>query len=131
MTSSSVEVARFSSRGNVGIGVEGDFGRFKPDVIAPGTFVVSTRSMTWDTNAYDNPVNAHIITHLNDSVDTNTLSIPRSVLIPCDAMQLTILADAINPLADLPIYVKPDAFPTLGDTPVGTNVANLPPDAPL
>jgi len=38
------QVAVFSSRGNVGIGTEGDFGRFKPDVVAPGTFVVSTRS---------------------------------------------------------------------------------------
>ena len=36
-TDSSNQVASFSSRGNVGIGVEGDFGRFKPDVVAPGT----------------------------------------------------------------------------------------------
>src|SRR4029077_2878640 len=31
----------------VGIGSEGDFGRFKPDVVAPGTFVASTRSEQW------------------------------------------------------------------------------------
>ncbi|HUL51500.1 MAG TPA: S8 family serine peptidase, partial [Candidatus Nitrosotalea sp.] len=43
-TDSDNEVAAFSSRGNVGIGTEGVFGRFKPDVIAPGTFIVSTRS---------------------------------------------------------------------------------------
>ena len=41
------EVASFSGRGNVGIGTEGPFGRFKPDVIAPGTFVISTRSRGW------------------------------------------------------------------------------------
>ncbi|PYJ79367.1 MAG: hypothetical protein DME22_25545, partial [Verrucomicrobia bacterium] len=49
-TDSDNEVASFSSRGNVGIGTEGDFGRFKPDVLAPGTFVVSTRSQNMDTN---------------------------------------------------------------------------------
>lgn len=44
MTTSSMEktelsqpqVAAYSSRGNVGVGVEGEFGRFKPDVVAPG-----------------------------------------------------------------------------------------------
>ena len=34
-TDSSTEVAAFSSRGNVGVGVEGEGGRFKPDVVAP------------------------------------------------------------------------------------------------
>jgi len=38
------QIARFSSRGNVGIGLEGPNGRFKPDVVAPGSAVVSTRS---------------------------------------------------------------------------------------
>ncbi len=38
MTSSAQQVAGFSGRGNVGIGIEGDYGRFKPDVVAPGTF---------------------------------------------------------------------------------------------
>src|SRR5262249_52482382 len=52
MTDSSNQVAAFSSRGNVGIGVEGAVGRFKPDLVAPGTFVVSTRSTEWDQAAY-------------------------------------------------------------------------------
>ena len=56
-TDSGNEVAGYSSRGNVGIGTEGTFGRFKPDVVAPGSFVVSTRSAQWDTNAYYNPTN--------------------------------------------------------------------------
>jgi len=50
-TDSDNEVASFSSRGNVGVGTEGTFGRFKPDVIAPGTFIVSTRS----GNAFSDP----------------------------------------------------------------------------
>ena len=56
-TDSNNQVARFSSRGNVGIGVEGPSGRFKPDVVAPGTFVVSTRSDDW-TEAYYSPANS-------------------------------------------------------------------------
>ncbi len=47
MTDSNNQVAAFSSRGNVGIGIEGQFGRFKPDLVAPGTFIISTRSADW------------------------------------------------------------------------------------
>ena len=47
MTDSDFQVAGFSGRGNVGIGVEGDSGRFKPDLVAPGTFIISARSSKW------------------------------------------------------------------------------------
>ena len=60
MTDTSYQVAWDSSRGNVGIGTEGVSGRFKPDVVAPGTFVISTRSEQWNTNAYYNPTNDHV-----------------------------------------------------------------------
>lgn len=49
-TDSFDQVANFSSRGNVGIGLEGSYGRFKPDVVAPGTFLVSTRSRGWEVD---------------------------------------------------------------------------------
>ncbi|HTL54613.1 MAG TPA: S8 family serine peptidase [Candidatus Limnocylindrales bacterium] len=52
MTDSGNQVAAFSARGNVGIDSEGELGRFKPDVVAPGTFVVSGRSTQWDQNTY-------------------------------------------------------------------------------
>lgn len=48
-TDSNDQIADYSSRGNVGIGLEGEFGRFKPDVVAPGSFIISTRSSTWKT----------------------------------------------------------------------------------
>ncbi len=48
MSDSDNQVAAFSSRGNVGIGIEGPFGRFKPDLVAPGTFIISTRSADWE-----------------------------------------------------------------------------------
>ncbi len=56
-TDSSSDVAFYSARGNVGVQTEGAYGRFKPDVVAPGTFVVSTRSGQWDKAAYYNPTN--------------------------------------------------------------------------
>jgi subtilisin-like proprotein convertase family protein len=66
-------MAAFSSRGNVGIGVEGDFGRFKPDVVAPGTFVVSARSTQWDQVAYYGPTNSssnyfEVLSNLNETL---------------------------------------------------------------
>ncbi len=72
-TDSSTQVAGYSSRGNVGIGTEGTYGRFKPDVVAPGTFVVSTRSSQWDTNAYYNPTNVQTTTYTDQMVATNAL----------------------------------------------------------
>ena len=56
-TDSSNQVAGFSGRGNVAIGIEGDSGRFKPDVVAPGISPISTRSANWDHAAYYNPTN--------------------------------------------------------------------------
>ena len=40
------QVASFSSRGNVGVGIEGEYGRFKPDLVAPGTWILSSRAAT-------------------------------------------------------------------------------------
>ncbi len=70
MTDSNNQVAAFSSRGNVGIGIEGTYGRFKPDVVAPGTFIISTRSSDWEssitsTNAQED---ADALEKLNDDL---------------------------------------------------------------
>ena len=75
LTDSSGTVAAFSSRGNVGVGVEGTYGRFKPDVLAPGTFVISARSTEWDQAAYYGPLNptndyGQSLSNLNNSVGT-------------------------------------------------------------
>src|SRR5436190_3910842 len=53
------QVASYSSRGNVGVGLEGDFGRFKPDVSAPGSWIISCRASQWrdpTTQVNYNPV---------------------------------------------------------------------------
>ena len=66
-------MAAFSSRGNVGVGIEGAFGRFKPDVVAPGTFVVSARSTQWDQVAYYRATNDlgnyfEVLSNLNEDL---------------------------------------------------------------
>lgn len=66
-------VAAFSSRGNVGVGIEGAGGRVKPDVVAPGTFVVSARSTQWDQAAYYGPANTNsnyfeVLSNLNQTL---------------------------------------------------------------
>jgi subtilisin-like proprotein convertase family protein len=73
LTDSSNQVAAFSSRGNVGVGLEGVFGRFKPDLVAPGTFVVSARSTQWDPLACYTPTNGsgnyfEVLSNLNDAL---------------------------------------------------------------
>jgi subtilisin-like proprotein convertase family protein len=66
ITDSDDEVASYSSRGNVGLGTEGQFGRFKPDVVAPGTFMISTRSEQWSLDT--NLPNAAVLNELNEGL---------------------------------------------------------------
>jgi subtilisin-like proprotein convertase family protein len=136
LTDSSDEVASFSGRGNVGIGIEGDFGRFKPDVVAPGTFVISTRSGQWDTNAYYNPTSHIIFTFQNLLVVSNGL-FGNSIDIPDNAVQLNLSVvpntNSPRPFPHLTIYVN-QAFPPTNATTattIGTNYVSLPPDGNL
>ncbi len=126
MTDSSNDVASFSSRGNVGVGVEGDFGRFKPDLVAPGTFVVSTTEKDhWDQQAYYNPTNYHYDFITDQVVETNTLE-PYAIFVPQNAVQLIIRVFAD---VDLPIYVRQSAVPTTNNYQVlRTNIVSIPPD---
>jgi subtilisin-like proprotein convertase family protein len=131
-TDSSDQVASFSSRGNVGVLVEGPTGRFKPDVVAPGTFVVSTRSTVWDQVAYYNPT-SHQYFSLHGLVLNTNESFPNSIFIPANAVQVTIQVspniDSPTPFPDMPIYVRQAfiASPTNYDF-VKTNTISMPPD---
>lgn len=89
MTSDASEVAGFSSRGNTGIEIEGEFGRFKPDVVAPGTFVVSARSPYWNEKEYYNPTN-HTITTLTEETVAGTNQNYYSVYVPENAVGLNL-----------------------------------------
>lgn len=137
MTDSDNEVASFSSRGNVGRGVEGDFGRFKPDVVAPGTFVVSTRSTTWDEKAYYNPTSHFVVAFEEQIVEAKSFYY-NDVFLPDNAVGFTLRLlnmtnlDSGRRVPGLPIYVAKDDYPIL--TPptfdfVRTNFVSVPPDA--
>ena len=89
-TSTADLVAGYSSRGNVGIGTEGDSGRFKPDLVSPGTFVVSTRSTQWDTNAYYDATNNVGDYYPDQLVTTNFLDYLPSVSVPSGTVGIVI-----------------------------------------
>ena len=136
-TDSSSELTAYSGRGNVGIGLEGRYGRFKPDVVAPGNFVVSCRSAQWDEDAYYHPTNHAYNTFANQSFATNQVR-NYSLFVPGNAVGLRITLtpndDTPNPQPALPIFVKLDGLP---DPAVGvwdyktTNTFAAPGDAPL
>jgi subtilisin-like proprotein convertase family protein len=134
-TSSDNEVAGYSARGNVGIGTEGDFGRFKPDVVAPGSFVVSTRSSEWDQLAYYNPTNTTFNGYFGQLVDPNTLNY-YAITVPANAVGVNIYivpnAASSSPFpTNLPIYVSKTGFPTttVNDFVTDNNQVSIPPNS--
>ena len=133
-TSTDYRIAGFSSRGNVGIGTEGTFGRYKPDVVAPGTSVVSTRSQQWDINSYfyQSPTNFNL-RDLSVVVQADTLAGARFPRIPTNTVQVTIQlfqnGASPVPFPDLPIYYALVGATTYSG-PV-TNQLSIPPDGGL
>ena len=131
-TDSGFQVAGYSSRGNVGIGSEGDFGRFKPDVVAPGSFVVSTRSAQWDTAAYYNPTNYYYNEYDNQILDPNgaqfyNLPVPGNAV----GVKITLFSDGTTQFpTNLLIYVRQADYPDLDnyDFITSNNVVSIPPD---
>jgi subtilisin family serine protease len=130
MTDSTNQVARFSSRGNVGFPTEGDYGRFKPDLVAPGTFVVSARSKDWDmprtrweTNFIASPL-------LSERLSPGAFSLHLAAA-PSNAFSMTVVVstnyDSPVPFLPLPIFARNGAPPdvTTGANIVGTNVATF------
>src|ERR1017187_5241925 len=137
LTDSSDEVASFSGRGNVGIGIEGDFGRFKPDVVAPGPLVISTRLGQWHPNASYNPGSHIIFTFQNLLVVSNGL-FGNSIDIPDNAVQMNLSVvpntNSPRPFPNLTIYVNQATPPTNAATSTTTgtnNQVSLPPDGNL
>ncbi len=136
-TDASDQVASFSSRGNVGVSIEGDAGRFKPDVVAPGTFVISTRSAQWDEAAYYNNT-SHIHSVFSDlliepgSLWTDQLFIPDNAV--GAYIRVFASSQSTSPLPDMPIYVRVSEAPTNtagGYDFVKTNEIIMPDDYPL
>ncbi len=136
-TYTSYRIAGLSSRGNVGIGIEGTFGRFKPDVVAPGTFIVSTRSSEWDTNTYfyQNPTNEETQTFAGVIANPGSLWVNGFPVISSNAIAVNITvssnADSPVPFPLLPIYFALISSPWPPSTFTTNNQVNIPPDGGL
>ncbi len=133
-TDASNQVAAFSARGPVGVGIEGKLGRLKPDVVAPGTFVISTESQQWDEQAYYNPTSSIWFVYRDIVVPATNLYLD-SIFVPANTVQLNLFVvpntNSPIPFPQLPIYINPTTWPTNTDQPVGTNRVSLPPDLTL
>jgi subtilisin-like proprotein convertase family protein len=114
-TDNSNLVAWFSSCGNVGPGLEGTYGRFKPDMVAPGVFTISCRAKDYvdptnETTVYDYPNTNQVVKPGMTNVypfplDTDTsglvIIISSNALSPRPFPHLTILGDTFNPPTDI------------------------------
>jgi subtilisin-like proprotein convertase family protein len=137
-TDSGFQVADYSSRGNVGVQTEGASGRFKPDVITPGSFVISTRSQQWDEAAYYSQTNYHQQALLNQLVTSNTYAFG-SIPIPQNAVGVTIqvVPNALSPVpfpANMLIYASAFGYPNppnsgTYDFVTSDNMVSIPPDS--
>jgi subtilisin-like proprotein convertase family protein len=124
-TANSNLVAWFSSCGNVDIGVEGTYGRFKPDVVAPGVFTISCRA----TN-YVEPTNETTVTdypYTNQTVAPNKTNI-YPFYIPDDTSGLVIIISS-NAASPRPfptnMLLLADVFDPPTDVVSSNNFCNL------
>jgi subtilisin-like proprotein convertase family protein len=126
ITDSSNQVANFSARGNVGVGDEGIYGRFKPDVVAPGTFVVSTRP-----TGYAGPSNSTglAIYEYPDQIIPRGLSNLFSITVPPEGttLYIQVLSNRFSPkpFPSMPIYAVNGAVPGVADL-KGVNFVQFP-----
>lgn len=121
------QVTSFSGRGNVGIGIEGDAGRFKPDVVAPGAFVVSTRSSTWDEAAYYDPTN-YVYDFPPGPIPLQTnASYTSAIFVPLNAVQLFVGVYNVSPSVNLDVQLISPS----GNTIDGVNHVLLPNDGAI
>jgi subtilisin-like proprotein convertase family protein len=138
MTDTASQVASYSSRGNVGILTEGTYGRFKPDVVAPGSFVISTRSEQWDELAYYNPTNTSFNEIDNVFLSTNAINYYKlSIPVNAVGVVIQIVPNNLSPVpfpTNLSIFVSLNNFPDPANP--GTydivkpdNEVSIPPDS--
>jgi subtilisin-like proprotein convertase family protein len=97
-TDNSNTVADFSSSGNVDVGVEGTYGRFKPDVVAPGVFTISCRA-----TSYVFATNEPYITDYpfpNQTVALNQTNANYPIYLPADTSQVVVVisSNAASPM---------------------------------
>lgn len=131
-TDTSFQVAGYSSRGNVEPGIEGIYGRFKPDVVAPGSFILSARSANWvDPTESSDPQAERITDQMVTSGGQNSYTL----LVPPNASRFAIRIipneRSPRPFPDLPLYLKFGGIAGITDRVGSGNQIQVPPDAAL
>ncbi len=131
-TDSDSQVASFSSRGNIEPGIEGPFGRFKPDVVAPGTFVASARSQDWTDPRSFSSAQVNRIT--GEEVAPGAINYYPLFVPPLAAeFRIRILPNfrSPDPFPGLPLYLRFGDLPTTSDFVNTNNLIRVPPDDTL
>lgn len=126
ITDSSNQVWAGSSRGNVGIFQEGTFGRFKPDVVAPGTFMVSLTSPSWDQVSYYNPLDVDTYTFTNFTLAAGGTNSDQ-FFVPVNATNFSVSLINRSGGVDLWLFTNQTTFPpsTVAANFAGTNAFNI------
>ncbi len=106
-TDSTTQVASFSGRGNVGVGIEGEGGRFKPDVTAPGSFIISTRSAGWTSPKHFTDKQLNVISNqiaVPEELTPYTVFLPQGTA----EIEITVITNVFSPevLPRMPIYAQ-------------------------
>ena len=112
-TDSSTEVAWFSGRGNVGIGVEGAGGRFKPDVVAPGSFIISALAKDWQSSEQFLDRQVNTISNqvaISEDLPPYTIFLRERTIEVEISLQTNVASPEVLP--SLPIYAQFDSPPT-------------------
>ncbi len=117
ISDSNDQVTSFSSKGNVNPGVESDAGRFKPDVVAPGSFVVSTRAKGWKPDAGGQSQIAESIDFVRIRAHSTN---QYSTFVPETGIQLIVTTttnenSGTATLPRLPIHIRAGSEPTEAD----------------
>lgn len=125
-TDNDKQIASYSSRGNVGPTLEGDFGRFKPDVVAPGSFIISTRAKNWaDPQTALEQIPLGVRSRTVEPLSTNLYTL----LVSDNSIRATIrvLPNAASPVPfpDLLLGIRKGGPPPPNDF-VGTNFVQFP-----
>ncbi|MGE4181103.1 MAG: S8 family serine peptidase, partial [Limisphaerales bacterium] len=124
------QITSFSGRGNVEPGIDGRFGRFKPDVVAPGAFTISARSQDWVDPEFFTSVRVNRIERQRVQPGAQ---VNYSLFVPDQASEFRVRLlrndQSPDPLPGLPMYLRYGDIPGAADLVNTNNVLRVPPDA--
>lgn len=110
------QVAYYSSRGNVGVGIEGPVGRIKPDVVAPGSFIVSTRGESATQPEFDTyEETMSLPDQLLEARNTNNYALFAPTNIVSIKIECFPNRKTTQPMPDLSIFLRKGKTPDSGN----------------